>query len=418
MTTETDVAAMPVEDMDPDDIVLALVDSPPPVDPYPLYRRLHEIAPSWPSIIGMRFLSRYDDCYEALRSPVLHMAIADTMAKSDPRYADSAYLQSVEHMLVFTNPPKHTRLRKLVSRAFTTRTVETLRGRIEELVNGHIDRMAEQGTCDLIAGLAGVLPSQVICEMLGVPLDDQPMIERWTDDVAGTVKPVIPDDALKIADGTIVEFHAYLRELVAARRADPRADLLSALVAAEDDSAALDDDELISFCVTLLGAGTETTTNLIGVGTLALLQNPDQLRKLQDDPSLIGPTVEELLRFEPPVQMAFPRVATADTTIGGEEIVENELIAVLLGAANHDPAVFVEPDQLRIDRPQDKPSLAFGSGAHYCIGAALARLEGEIALQRLLIDRFPGLELATTSAPSWRDAFTLRGVDHLAVTLR
>jgi cytochrome P450 len=278
--------------------------------------------------------------------------------------------------------------------------------------------MADAGTCDLVDGLAGVLPSQVICEMLGVPLSDQPMIEHWTDDVAGTVKPVIPDDALAVADKTIQEFHAYLRELAATRRADPKDDLISALIAAEDDDAALDENELVSFCVTLLGAGTETTTNLIGVGTLALLQNPDQLAKLQASPDLIGPAIEELLRFEPPVQMAFPRVATQDTVIGGEEIIENELVAILLGAANHDPAVFPEPRQLQIDRSQSKTQLSFGSGAHFCIGAALARVEGEIALRRLLVERFPGLELADAEAPPWRDAFTLRGVEHLTVTLR
>ena len=418
MTDLETPSALAVEEMDADDIVLALMESPPPADPYPLYDRLREIAPSWPSIMGMRYLSRYDDCFEALRSPAFDMAVADTMAKSDPRYEGSAYLQSVEHMLIFTNPPKHTRLRKLVSRAFTARTVERMRERIAELVDGHIDRMADAGTCDLVDGLAGVLPSQVICEMLGVPLSDQPLIERWTDDVAGTVKPVIPDDALAVADKTIQEFHAYLRELAATRRANPKDDLISALIAAEDDDAALDENELVSFCVTLLGAGTETTTNLIGVGTLALLQNPDQLAKLQASPGLIGPAIEELLRFEPPVQMAFPRVATQDTVIGGEEIIENELVAILLGAANHDPAVFPEPRQLQIDRSQTKTQLSFGSGAHFCIGAALARVEGEIALRRLLVERFPGLELADAKAPPWRDAFTLRGVEHLTVTLR
>jgi cytochrome P450 len=178
----------------------------------------------------------------------------------------------------------------------------------------------------------------------------------------------------------------------------------------------LSDEELVSFAVTLLGAGTETTTNLIGVGTLALLQTPAELARLRADPGLIGAAVEELLRFESPVQMAFVRVATEDTSIGGEEIVENELVCGLIGAANHDPAVFPDPGELRIDRPAgERAHMAFGQGVHYCMGAALARAEGEIALQSLLVDHFPGLTLAGP-APAWRSAFTLRGVESLWVT--
>jgi cytochrome P450 len=412
------MTAPDVTTMDADDIVLALMETPQPEDPYPLYHRLREIAPSHPSILGMRFLSRYQDVWELLRSSAFHMAVADVLAKSDDRYERSAWLQAVGDMLIFSNPPKHTRIRGVLGRAFTPRIVERLRPRIQVLVDEHLDRCADLGEFDLVAELAGVLPSQVICEMLGVPLDDQPQIERWTADIAATVTPVLTDEILAAADTTTTEFHAYLRGLCDSRRADPRDDLITAMVEAEDAEGRLNDEELVSFAVTLLGAGTETTTNLIGVGTLALLQNPDQLSRLQAEPDMIGSAVEELLRFESPVQMAFVRVAMEDTILGGEEIVENELVCGLVGAANHDPSVFSEPHELRLDRPHaDHPHIAFGQGPHYCMGAALARAEGAIALRSLLVERFPKLELVD-EALVWRNAFTLRGVERLTVRVR
>ena len=411
------MTAADVAEMDADDLVLALLEIPQPDDPYPIYHRLREIAPNHPSILGMRFLSRYDDVWELLRSPSFHMAVAETMAKSDERYPTSAWLQAVESMLIFANPPRHTRIRGVLSRAFTPRRVEALRPRVQALVDGHLDRCAEQGTFDLIAELAGVLPCQVICALLGVPMEDVGQIERWTADIAATVTPVLGDDVLAAADRTIVEFHSYLRKLVAERRSHPEDDLLTAMVHAEDQEGRLDDDELVSFAVTLLGAGTETTTNLIGVGTLALCQTPDQLRTLRENPDLINGAVEELLRFEPPVQMGFVRVATEDTAIGGEEIVENELVIGLIGAANHDPAAFPDPAELRIDRPFDRrPHLAFGQGVHYCMGAALGRLEGAIALRTLLVDRFPDLRVVDEEL-TWRNAFTLRGLERLMVSV-
>jgi pimeloyl-[acyl-carrier protein] synthase len=404
-------------EMDADDLVMALLEIPQPEDPYAIYNRLRDIAPSHPSIMGMRFLSRYTDVWELLRSPLFHMAVAETMAKSDERYPTSAWLQTVETMLIFANPPRHTRIRGVLSRAFTPKRVEQLRPRIQELVDEHLDRCAEKGTFDLVAELAGVLPCQVICALLGVPMEDVPQIERWTADIAATVTPVLDDDVLAAADRTIVDFHSYLRKLVADRRSTPQDDLLTAMVQAEDNEGRLDDDELVSFAVTLLGAGTETTTNLIGVGALALWQNPDQLARLRENPDLVPNAVDELLRFEPPVQMGFVRVALEDTVLGGEEIVENELVVGLIGAANHDPAAFPEPGELRVDRPFDKrPHLSFGQGVHYCMGSHLGRLEGEIALRTLLVDRFPNLTV-DDSELTWRNAFTLRGVEALTVSV-
>jgi cytochrome P450 len=404
-----------LESMDPDDIVMALMETPQPEDPYPLYERLRTIAPRHPSIVGMRFLTRYDDCLECLRSPLIHMAFAEHMARADPRFDSSPWLQNAADLLIFSNPPRHTRIRAVLGRAFTPRRVEQLEAHIAELVAGYLDTCADQGQFDVVAELAGRLPSRVICELLGVPAEDQPLIARFTAHIAATVRIGIPDEALADIDGSIVEFHAYLAKLAAERRDEPRDDLISALVVAQQEEHRLDEAELLNFAVTLLAAGTETTANLLSVGTLALLQNPDQLARLRADPSLITSTVEELLRFESPVQMAFPRVATADTTIGGDEILEGEVIAPVIAAANHDPETFPEPGVLRVDRPLDRPSLVFGGGAHYCMGAALARLEGTIALKALLVDRFPGLELVE-DGPSWRDAFTLRGLDRLLVS--
>ena len=401
----------PVEEMGPEELVQALLARPAPSDPYLIYSRLRELAPRYRSDMGMRFLSRYDDVSECLRNPTVHM-LADSVAKTDPRFTDSVYLQAIPDMLIFTNPPKHPRIRRLLARAFTPRMVDRLRPRIRDLVDERIDVIAAKGHADLIADLAGIIPNQVICEMIGVPEEDREQIRAWVEIISNTVQPVIPDDTLAIANEAIVDYHAYLTDLANARRRSSRDDLISALVEAEDRDQKLNTAELGGFLVTVLGAGTETTTNLISIGTMALLQNPDQLALLRDNPALMGNAIEELLRFEPPIQMAFPRLTTEATTLGGDTIAAGELLGLLLGAANHDPAVFPEPTALRIDRPQTAPHITFGAGPHFCMGAAIARIEGATALTRLLIERFPRMELVG-QALDWRQAFTLRGVKEL-----
>ena len=417
-TNLTTVDSISVSTMDPDALVVALMATPPPSDPYPFYERLRDIAPRWRSNVGLRVFSRYDDCLEVLRSPKFHSAVYDPIATSHPRFAESRALQSVQHMLLFTNPPQHSRLRRLVNRAFVPSAIDGLRPRIVELVEHHLDRLEILGECDLVADFANVVPMQVVAILIGVPPEDHGQLKMWNDHVVEAVgSPLMSDEVLARADTALIEFHEYLRGFIAQRRKAPTDDIISALISAEDNDQRLTEDELINFCYVLLGAGGESNANLISVGTLALCQNPTQLQALRSNPSLIGPAVEELLRYEAPVQMVPARVAIEDTAIGGEQIAEGELCVPLIGAANRDPSVYAEPDVLRIDRPLAKPHLAFGGGPHFCIGAGLARMEAEEALKRLLVDRFPGLTVLS-EAPDWRDALLTRGVKELTVRLR
>lgn len=396
---------------DADDLVIELLDTPPPADPYPLYQRLREIAPNHPSILGMRFLSRWEDCYELLRSPDFSQAMGSHVTSSDPRFDTSAFLQAMSDMLIFTNPPQHTRLRRLVIRAFTPKIAEGMRGYIQQRTDACLDKLAADGGGDLVQLLAQPLPTAVICTMLGVPERDHADVRRWTDELAMAVKPVIDDEGLHRADHAVEAMHRYIRELIEVKRETPADDLLTALIAVEDAGTSLNESELVSLFVTLLGAGSETTTNLISCGTLALLHNEGPRKQFLADPSLDSRVVEELVRFEAPIQNAFPRVADRDTSIGGEEVVEGELVAAITGAANHDPAAFPDPDQLRFDRPTDRPHLSFGQGIHICIGSSLARQEGAIVF-RTLFERFPRLRLVDENPP-WREAFTLRGLKEL-----
>ena len=401
--------------MDPDDVVIELMGTPQPANPYPLYARLHETARNHPSILGLRFLAGYDDCSELLRSPLFHHATA-TVAATDPRFEDSAFLKSAGEMLIFTNPPQHTRIRKLVVRAFTPKVADSMRPYIQNLTNTLLDGFATTGEGDLVTEFAEPLITAVICHLVGIPDEDHAQWRKWTDDLSQAVKPVIEDEGLATADRAVLEMHAYLRTLIAARRQAPREDLLSGLIAVEEEGTRLSEPELVSLVVTLLGAGSETSVNLISVGMLALLQNPEQLEFFRRNPALDMKAVEELLRFEPPVQNAFVRVALEDTTIGGEEVVEGELVAALIGAANHDPSIFAQPDELKLNREAARPNLSFGLGPHFCIGAHLARQEGTIAL-RSLVDRFETIEVAQ-EAPQWRDAFTLRGMHNLRLRVK
>lgn len=415
-TTSSEEPAAPADYLE--EIVQHLMGTPTPEDPYPHYAALRREAPVYRSpSLGMTFLTRYDDCRAALRSESLQMVGAGLIAASDPRYEASAWLQAIQHMLVFTNPPKHTRMRGVLQKAFTPRVVSDLRPRIEGLVDQHIARVSSGGSFDLVGELAAVLPSQVICELLGVPVEDHARVRSWSDDIAATVQPVVSDEVLARADQTIEEFRAYMFDLVEQCRAQPADDLVSRMIRAADEEGLLEADELVNFAISLLAAGTETTTNLIAVGVLLMLRNPDQLALLRADPSLMGGAVEELLRLESPVQMAFARSPQSDVELpSGDRLTAGEIVAVLLGAANHDPSVFPDPERLDITRRSERPPMAFGFGPHFCIGAPLARLEGEVVLRRLLLDRERGIALVDGNPP-WRAAFTLRGVERLQVAL-
>ena len=387
------------------------------IDPYAVYRRLREEAPVHESPFGAWVFSRYADCMAVLR---------DHRSSSDARNSE-AFANAVEQGLfdadqqalngtqsfLFLDPPDHTRLRGLVSKAFTPKVVERLRPRIQELVDELLDRVAEKGSLEVIEDLAYPLPVNVICELLGVPPEDHVTFREWSREAARSLDPVEALSAEEVEQRRRVgdQFSQYFLSLIQKRRGDPGDDLLSALIAAEEAGDSLTEDELLATCILLLIAGHETTVNLIGNGTLALLRHPDQLDKLKDDPSLAQSAVEELLRYDPPVQMT-GRTALEEMEVGGETIRKGQQAILLLGSANRDPDQFPDPERLDITRANIHHA-AFGFGIHFCLGSPLARVEGEIAF-RTLVRRFSGLELLT-EAPEYKENIVLRGLQSLPV---
>jgi cytochrome P450 len=376
-------------------------------NPYPLYQDLLANAPvQWNDILGAWTLARYADVIATLTDARFSV---DRTRQDVPARGES--LQLAKSMLV-SDPPDHTRLRALVSKAFTPRMIEQLRPRIIAIVGELLDRMAERGgTLDLISDFAHPLPVVVIAELLGVPPEDRVKFHEWSAVVAASLDPLVPPELADRVVGAREALHTYLRAIIAERRQQPRSDLISALVAVEERGDVLSEPELVVMCTLLLIAGHETTVNLIGNGTLALLRHPDHFAALYSDPGILGSAVEELLRFDSPVQMT-GRIALQPVEIGGHTIHQGEWILPLLGAANHDPAQFAQPDALDLRR-NPNPHLAFGRGIHFCLGAPLARLEGQIAIGAL-VRRFPRLSLA--GDPVRRDQITLRGLKSLPVS--
>jgi len=304
-----------------------------------------------------------------------------------------------------SDPPQHTRLRRLVNKAFTPRVVDGLRTRIHAVVDELLDAVAARGEMELIHALAYPLPVTVIADMLGIPVADRDRFKHWSDTLAVLLDPLQAAEGLAPTERAFNEIGVYMRPIYAARRQAPRDDLISALVAVEDQGQQLTEIELLSLTMLILGAGHETTTNLIANAVLALLRHPGERRRLQDDPSLIGSAVEEFLRYDSPVQLT-DRVATVDCEIAGQPIRRGSVVALLLGAANRDPAHFPEPDRFDVAR-KDNHHLSFGYGAHFCLGAALARVEAQIAITTLL-RRFPDLD-GDRAPQHWKRSMVLRG---------
>ncbi len=381
-------------------------------NPYPFYSRLREEDPVHASPLGMWILTRYDDAIMVLRDPRFGRAgMAERLEARLGMVPDPARTPD----MLFSDPPDHTRLRALVSRAFTPRVVEAMRAHIQEIVDALLDRVRHAHRMDLIEDLAYPLPVTVICEMLGVPTADRDVFKQWSSDIARSLDAaVLPADSEAIPRGrdARIALGEYLSSLIATRRKHPQADLLSALIAAEEEGNKLTERELLSTCMLLLVAGHETTVNLIGNGVLALFQHPDQMRALREDPALIQTAVEELLRFDGPVQRT-GRLATTDVEIGGRQIPKGSTVVAVIGAANRDPAHFAEPDRLNIARRENR-HIAFGFGIHFCLGAPLARVEGQIAIGTL-IRRMPDLALVSQT-PKWRESSLLRGLKTLPVT--
>jgi cytochrome P450 len=286
-----------------------------------------------------------------------------------------------------------------------------MRPRIQALVDGLLDKIQTGGKMDVIADFAYPLPTVVICEMLGVPVEDQEQFKVWTRDLARSLDPIITPEILEAANQATVSFYAYFRALIAKRRQNLQNDLLSGLIAAEEQGDRLNEEELVATAILLLGAGHETTMNLIGNGTLALLRHPEELARLKANPSLVPSAVEEFLRYDGSVQMT-ARTALTDVEIGGKVIRKGTQAIIMLGAANRDPEVFPEPDRLDITR-KDNKHIVFSYGIHHCLGAPLARVETQVAFATLL-RRMPNLWLASQEL-EWRDTVTLRGLKSLPV---
>ncbi|HEX8862935.1 MAG TPA: cytochrome P450 [Actinomycetes bacterium] len=376
-------------------------------DPYPLYRKLRELDPVHRSPAGPLILTRHADATTVLRDPRFSSNpshLGGERPQVGPRRVDTK-------VLLFLDPPDHTRLRSLVAKAFTPAVVRRLRPRVEQLVAELLDAAAERGSLELIADLAYPLPVAVICELLGVPAEDRALFGTWSSDASRLLDRDIDLDEAAVERGgaAIAGFTEYFGGLVQRRRAEPRDDLLSGLIAAEEDGQRLSWEELFTTIILLYLAGHETTVNLIGNGALALLRHPDQLERLRRDPSLAPLAVEELLRYDSPVHLT-ARIATTDLAVAGVPVPRGDQVIALVAAANHDPAVFADPEGLDVGR-RDNRHLSFSAGMHYCLGAALARLEGEVAFPALL-RRFPHLEL-TDPDPELREHFVLRGLRSL-----
>jgi hypothetical protein len=386
-------------------------------DPYTPYRRLRERDPVHRSrLINGWVLTRYSDVTNVLR---------DSSFSSDERRQlgyEKMRAQAIKNGIIDetesqtfsmlrTDPPDHTRLRSLVSRAFTPRTVEGLRCRIEGVIQEHLDAVADQGGMDVIASLAYPLPVIIIAEMLGIPPEDHAKFKHWSDEMIRSMGVSTEEDS-RAARRAERELRAYLEGVASARRREPREDLLSAMLAAEQEGDRLTADELYETCELLLIAGHETTTNLIGNGLLALLRNTEQLDLLRQEPERIEHATEELLRYDSPVQ-ATTRIITEDIEFEGKAVKAGQQLALIIGAANRDPAQFPEPDRLDVTR-HDVKHVGFGHGIHFCLGAPLARIEAPAAF-RAMIERFPNMKLDTTITPKYKPNVILRGLEQLPV---
>ena len=379
-------------------------------DPYPVYVALRTRDPVHRSRLLKSWLfTRHSDVDAILRD---HRRFG-----SDPRTGSLTSRQRAmlpppeEFTMLFLDPPDHTRLRALVNTAFTPKAVKDLEPRIRGVLGSLLDDIEDPAGFDLMQAVARPLPVIVIAEMLGVPPEDRERFRVWSAQRARLLEPTIGPREREAGEAASRAFDAWFRPIIEARRTEPRDDIVSALARAEDDGGRLSEREMLNMLRLLLSAGNETSVNLIGNGMLALLRHPEQLRQLRDDPGLIPAAVEELLRFDSPVQADFRRVL-ADCEVNGFALRRRDNVVLLLGAANRDPDVFEDPDRLDVGRSQGS-HLSFGRGIHHCLGAPLARLEGRIVLE-MLLERFSQMDLLA-GRPRFREGIVLRGLQSLMV---
>ena len=384
-------------------------------DPYPIYHQLRAAAPVWLSPLGNYVITRYEDIALVLRDKRFGKDYVGNMKR---RYGENALeeraIASLARTMLVLDPPDHTRLRGLVTKAFTARRVEEMRPRIAAVVDQLIDRIVAKGTMDVIWDFAHRLPVIVICDMLGIPEEDR---EQFFDQskVSGRLIDPVPlsREEMDAANESGAAISAYFDSLFERRRREPRDDLTTQLVQAEEAGDRLSTEELRANVGLLFAAGHETTANLIGNGLLALLRNPEQWAALKADPALIPNAMDELLRYDSSVQMT-ARVTMEAVEVGGVQIDKGISVVCFLGAANRDPAIYADPDRLDVRRQNIRP-LSFGGGIHHCLGAQLAKIEAHEAFAGL-VRRLPNLQIPELSNPSWRRSFTLRGLTNLPAT--
>ena len=387
-------------------------------DPHATLRRLREERPVAEVRVGRRrsvwLVTRYDDVNMVLKQASLSKDRLGSMTPEEREKLPWFFklFGPLTQNMLGRDPPDHTRLRSLVHKAFTPRLIERLRARVQGLSDELLDKAARKGSMDLVSEYALIVPVTIIAEMLGVPSSDYKKFQHWSNRLISNAN--LWDVLLSVP--SVLMFTRYLRQLIAQRRSSLGEDLLSALIQAEEAGDRLSADELVSMVFLLLVAGHETTVNLISGGTLALLQHPEQLERLRKEPGLIAPAVEELLRYASPVEISTERFTKEDITVGGVTIPKGQLVFAAIASANRDERHFKDPDTLDLGREPNR-HLSFGMGIHYCLGAPLARLEGQIALQTL-VNRFPNLRLATPAQSlKWRTGVLMRGPQRLPVSL-
>ncbi|MFI6480511.1 cytochrome P450 [Nonomuraea sp. NPDC050663] len=385
-------------------------------DPYPAYERMRELDPVHEHPFGFWLLTRHGDVSEILRASlsVDDSLVSGGLVRDQQEQMDQLGSRVLRLSMLDRDPPDHTRLRSLVAKVFTPRKVAALEPEVTALVDAALDEIAQGGRVDLVETLAFPLPFAVISQMLGMPPTDHARIRELSGLLVRSLEIVADDETLSAIAKAGAELAALTRELIDWKRDHPADDLLTALIAAENDGDRLTDEELVAQVVLLYVAGHETTVNLIGNGVVALLRNPAQLALLRSDPSLAGNAIEEFLRYDSPVQQT-RRITREPYAAGGREIPAGAFVIASLASANRDERVFgPDADRLRIDRPEARSQLSFGAGPHHCLGAALARLEGRVAIGRL-VERFPALAL--DGEVTWNGRINLRGPDRLPVAV-
>ncbi|MGE4608201.1 MAG: cytochrome P450 [Myxococcota bacterium] len=382
-------------------------------DPYPHYQVLREQHPAYVHrVFRSLILSRHTDISRILKDPTFSVD-RSRMFEFPPFGAMRAdFKKAVLSSLLMTDPPDHTRIRNLVNKAFTPRRVDALRPRIQAIVDELLESLGERGEPDFVRDFAVPMPITVIAELLGVPAADRERFKNWSTVLGALLDPLASLHGLAELEASFVDMVGYFEELFEQRRREPRDDLMSALVTVEEEGDKLNASELLSVCALILGAGHETTTNLLGNAVVALLRNPGERKRLMDDPGLIGSAVDEFLRYDGPVQVT-DRIATQPLEVCGHRLDRGSPVILVLGAGNRDPRVFENPDQLDLGRTENR-HLSFGQGMHFCLGAQLARAEAQIAVNSLLA-RYPDFS-GNPDPPSWRPSFVLRGPS--AVPLR